>query len=159
GKPGTELSREIAGTGNRPTAFGGINADALKAALSLAVPEILRQSLSAVVDEGIEQAIQKEGNPEKKDVMRAVLTALAPTLKAGVLDATAGVTGPNPSGHFTAFAAVQVKDGKKIEKMLKDLSAKIPAKDRDALKLDAETIGDVSVHKITPGPHLDPHAR
>src|SRR5262245_4558277 len=159
GKPGTEFAKEIAATGNRPTAFGGINADALKAALSLAVPEVLRQSLSAVVDEGIEQAIQKENNPAKKDMMRAVLTALAPTLKAGVLDATAGVTGPNASGHFTAFAAVQIKDAKKLENVLKDLSKQVPAKEREALTLNAETIGGVSVHKVVPGPHLDAHAR
>jgi hypothetical protein len=159
GKPGSEFAKEIAATANRTTAFGSINADALKAALSLAVPEVLRQSLSAVVDEGIEQAIQKESDPTKKEVARKVLTAIAPTLKAGVLDATGGITGPNASGHFTAFAAVQVKDGKKIEKVLKDLSAQIPAKERDALKLDAETIGGVSVHKIVPGAHLDAHAR
>src|SRR4029077_2935659 len=100
----------------------GINADALKAVLSLAVPEVLRQSLAAVVDEGIEQAIQKESDPTKKEIARKVLTALAPTLKAGVLDATGGLTGPNAAGHFTAFAAVQVKNGKGIEKVLKDLS-------------------------------------
>lgn len=158
GKPGSEFAKEIAATANRPTAFGSINADALKAALSLAVPEILRQSLSAVVDEGIEQAIQKESNPGKKEVMRTVLKAVAPTLKAGVLDVTGGVTGPNAAGHFTAFAAIQVKDGKNIEKVLKDLSAQIPAKERDALKLDSDTIGGVSVHRVVP-PHLDAHAR
>jgi hypothetical protein len=159
GKPGTQLSREIADTSNRPTAFGGINANALKAALSLAVPEVLRQSLSAVVDEGIEQAIQKEKDPTKKEFARKVLTAIGPTLKAGVLDATGGITGPNSAGHFTAFAAVQVRGGKGIEKALKDLTDKIPAKERDSLKLDAETIGGVSVHKVVPGAHLDAHAR
>jgi hypothetical protein len=158
GKPGTEFAKEIAATANRPTAFGGINADALKAALSLAVPEVLRQSLSAVVDEGIEQAVNKESNPGKKELLRTVLKAVAPTLKAGVLDVTGGVTGPNAAGHFTAFAAIQVKDGKNIEKVLKDLSAQIPPKERDALKLDAETIGGVSVHRVTP-PQLDAHAR
>jgi hypothetical protein len=159
GKPGSEFAKEIAATANRPTAFGGINADAVKAVLSLAVPEVLRQSLSAVVDEGIDQAVRKEQDPTKKEIARKVLTALAPTLKAGVLDATGGLTGPNASGHFTAFAAVQVKNGKNIEKVLKDLSAQIPAKERDALKLDVETIAGVSVHKIVPGPHLDAQAR
>jgi len=158
-KPGTELSREITDTTNRPTAFGGINADALRTILNLAVPEVLRQSLSAVVDEGIEQAIQKEKDPTKKEIARKVLTAIGPTLKAGVLDATGGITGPNAAGHFTAFAAVQVKDGKGIEKALKDLCDQIPAKERDAVKLDAETIGGISVHKIMPRPHLDEHLR
>jgi hypothetical protein len=159
GKPGSELVRGLADLAGRQTAFGGVSAAAAQLALSVALPDAFRESFSAVVEEGIAEGIKKQGDATKREVAQKLWSALAPTIKAGVLDVSAGLNGPNTSGHYTAFAAVKVQDGKAIERTLKDLSTRIPEKERHALKLDAETIAGVAVHRIEPGDKVDPEAR
>jgi hypothetical protein len=71
-------------------------------------------------------------------------------LKAGELDVFAGFAGPNADGKYTLAGGIKVKEAAKIEQLARDLAPMIPdPKAKEAIAFDAETIGDVKVHKIT----------
>jgi hypothetical protein len=159
GKPGSNLAKHIAGLARRESRFGGLAADALKLSVNLAVPPSLRDAFAAVVDEGLEEAINKESDPAKQAAARRLLPTLAPTFKAGSLDLVVGLRGPDAAGHYVFVGGIKVTDGLAIERAVKELAAKMPENERTALKLDAMTVGGVSVHRVDPGDKVDEQGR
>jgi hypothetical protein len=72
---------------------------------------------------------------------------LAPTIKAAEVDGAVALNGPDAKGKYTLILASAVKQGKEIEKLLKELALSAGAvADFD---FDKDKIGDFSVHKIT----------
>ena len=72
---------------------------------------------------------------------------IAPTLKAGELDAALALTGPDSKGNHTLVGATAVKKGKDIEKLLKDFAPHLgQVADFD---FDVDTVGSFALHKIS----------
>src|SRR5207237_256296 len=86
-------------------------------------------------------------------------TAVVPTLKAGELDAVAELRGPTESKHYALIAALKLKDGQNLEKLLRTVSEQIPQAEREKLKLDAETAGSVKIHRLNIQGQCDEQAK
>jgi len=57
--------------------------------------------------------------------------------------------GPSANHHYAFVAALGIKDGEGVEKCLRDIVKELPQADVEKkLKLDAETIDGVKVHRI-----------
>ena len=69
----------------------------------------------------------KQAKPNDREAVRRVLTTLAPTFKSGTPDLAGALVGPDAKGKYAVLAAVVVKDGKDIEKLVKDFAPFIPA--------------------------------
>jgi hypothetical protein len=150
-KPGSPLAKQIAAEGRQTSRFGPLNAAAVQGALKVAVPEALRAALSEAIDEGFKQEQERQKDAMKKTLAQRIFGVLSPTLKAGELDIFAGFVGPNSEGKYTLAGGIKVKDAPKVEQLVRDLVPIIPdPKAKDAIAFDAETIGDVKVHKVTP---------
>jgi hypothetical protein len=158
-KPASALAKQIMELGQRTSPYGGFRNLSLQVLVNLAVPQDLREPLAAVVDEGFQKSLEKEQDPAKKEVGHKVFEVLGPIVKAGRLDFFTGLRGPDAAGKYTAAAALQVPDGKAVDRLVRELVPQIPPKERALITLDAETIAGVKVHKLDLSTHLSPDGK
>jgi len=150
-KSGSPLAQEFAGMSGRTSRFGPLAGAAAQAAVNVAVPPALRDALASALDEGVKQEQTRQKDAAKRDLAKKVYDTLAPTLKAGQLDAFGGLAGPDAGGKYTLFGGIKLVDAPAVEKLARDLVPQIPdTKAREAIKLDAETVNGVKVHKAAP---------
>jgi hypothetical protein len=115
-----------------------------------ALPAALRPLLGPAVDDVVKDALDKEKDPNKKALAEKLLNAVSPTLKAGEVDLLVGLRGPDSAGHYGAVVGLKVQDGKAMEQTLKDVIGQVPTPPEGVtIRLDAEKIGGVSLHKIS----------
>jgi hypothetical protein len=160
-KSGTKLAENLAELGRvkslTAAVLGGDSAARFLVHVSL--PERLRKALDPVVDDTFKKAVENERDPTKREHARKLLNALAPTLKAGELDQAFDLRGPSKDGLYGMIAALKVKDGLALEKTLKGLVKDLPAEARDRIKIDADKVGTVNVHRLEVADQLDKEAK
>jgi hypothetical protein len=159
-QPNTGLAKHLAALGASQSLFASLPTPdaALSAIVHAALPESLRASIGPAIDEGIKNGLEKEKNAAKRAQGEKVLKALSPTLKAGELDVGFALRGPTESKHYTLVAGLKVKDGAQIERVLRDFVKDLPEAERGKIQLDAESAGDIKIHRIS-GKDLDAEAR
>jgi hypothetical protein len=152
GKPDTKLAAAIADLGKvLSTAAGVVRPDAaISVQVDVSLPKNLREAIGPVIEEGLQQASEKQTDEATRKVAESVIKAIAPTLKMGELDAGASLTGPDSSGLLTLIAAAKIKDGKAIEAAIKDAVKESPNKEKGSLSIDFAKAGDVNIHKAVP---------
>jgi hypothetical protein len=149
-KPGSKLSKEMKEAGAK-SLFTGLasNNDAIRFLVSVLLPEDLRKTIAPAVDEAAKKMIEEQKDETKKALAKAAMEALGPTIKAGELDIGGALHGPDSAGHFTAIGGIKVKSGQGINDFVHQISKDLPEKDKSKIVLDAETVGDMKIHKIT----------
>jgi hypothetical protein len=150
-KPGSPLAEQIAGAASRPSRFGPLANAAGQAALNVGVPEVLRSDIGAAVEAGFKQGLAGQKDQAKKDLAQKVFDVIMPTVKAGELDVFLAMVGPNPAGKYTVAGGIKLKDAGRVDQLIRDLVKIAPdPKAKEAIRFDAESVGDVKVHKIVP---------
>jgi hypothetical protein len=148
-KSGSTLSkniRSLAGKTSLPAAIVGNKDIVGRLTAKGSLPDGVKKDLDKVVDSAIEEILKKTPDNDKPPVER-ILNTIAPTLKAGELDAAFALTGPDTKGNHALVAAAGVKKGKDIEKLLKDFAPHLgQIADFD---FDVDTVGAFALHKIT----------
>jgi hypothetical protein len=150
-KSGTPLSKNLADLGGKtsvPAAIvgGGKNSVGWFSAKA-ALPPGVKNDLDKVVDSAIQEIVK--GTPDnEKALVERVLKTIAPTFKAGELDAALALNGPNAKGHYTLIGAIAVKDGKEIEKLVKDFAPFLGG--AATFNFDVAKVGDFNLHTIAP---------
>jgi hypothetical protein len=160
-KPDSHLAADISAAGASQSLFAGLHSpnSAVEIFLHGGIPENARQQFVKSVDEAFHGAIDKEKDANKRMVAEKLYAAVAPTLKAGELDAAVELRGPTKNKHYAALAALKLKDGKKLEKVLRDLHDQVPEAEREKIKVDAETAGSVKIHRLEVQDQFDEHAK
>jgi hypothetical protein len=99
---------------------------------------------------GLTDGSMKKAPGDQEEVVKEIVAAVSPTLKAGVLDAASTLVGPDAKGHYRFVGAVGVREGKGIEKLVKDLIGKHGPLIEGfvTFKFDVETVGDFALHRI-----------
>ena len=150
GKPGSKLAQEISDASKTETLFSGFVTS--KSAINLLIhgklPEDLRVGIGPAVIEGFKNALEQDKDPGKREMGKKFLTAIEPSVKAGELDLALSFRGPSKENHYTFLGALKLKDGEKVEQVLKDLAKVASEKDKAKIHLDAETSGDIKIHKL-----------
>jgi hypothetical protein len=148
-KTGSTMSKffgSLDGKTSLPAAIVAVRDPAVHYSARIGMPAEMKKRFGGVVDEGVKQILDK-ADPNAKAIIEKALETLAPTLKAGELDAAASLIGPNAKGQYAIISAAAVKNGKEIEKLLREVSGLAGAvADFD---FDVEKIGNFSLHKIT----------
>jgi hypothetical protein len=148
-KKGSPLAKDIETVGHARSMFGGLGkTGALQAAVAASLPDDLKKMLGPVIDDAIKEAVAKEKDEAKAKLAKQALEAIAPTLKAGELDAGVALTGPDRDGMYTAVGGLKVKDPKRIEDAAREAVKSMPAQDRAKVQLDAASVGSFKAHKI-----------
>lgn len=147
-KSGSAMAKYIAGLAEAKSLPAGIVAttgSVARGSVRFGLTPDLKKNFHKLLDDGFAEMLKNVGDQEKELVERLVKT-VGPTLKAGELDAAAALYGPNAKGHYSVVAAAAIKDGKEIEKFVKDVS--VFAGGAADFTFDVEKIGDFSLHKI-----------
>jgi hypothetical protein len=161
GKPGTKLAASIAEMGRSKSLFAGLSGKDAASSLLVhaALPEDLRKALEPVIDEGIRTALEKEKDEAKRTEGAKLLKALTPSFKSGDLDLAVRLLGPDKDEHFSVVAAVKLKEGDEFDKAVRNLVKILPEADKAKIALDAETAGEVKIHRIDAQKDYDEKAR
>lgn len=148
-KPGSWLAKELGGlTPAKSGAAGLVGKDSVMGGfLHLAMPAELRKVANAAIEEAIGKGMANL-DANAKDLLTPLIEALKPTATSGTLDVGLDVRGPGKKGKYTMVAAMQIEKGKGIEKAVKDLLAKLPAKDKAAITTDVATEAGVNIHRV-----------
>lgn len=151
-KSGTATAKNFAAMGKKTSLPAGIVATANPAAkgnLKLAVTDGTQKEFAGAIDALLDEALKKAPD-DQKDVLKALVAAVGPTLKAGELDAAATLTAPNAKGQVGVVAALAVTDGKKIEAFVKNTVDQYGAFIDAFVKFqfDVAKVGDFTLHKI-----------
>lgn len=152
-KNGTVTAKNFAALGSKTSVPAGIVAAAGipvgRGSVKIAVTDGMKKEYIAAV-EGLLAELEKQAPPDQQEVAKSVIAALSPSLKSGELDAAGALVGPDSKGRYQAIGAVAVKEGKGIEKLLKELVKQFGPFIEEAVtfKFDVETVGDFSLHKI-----------
>lgn len=149
-KKGSTLAKNFssfAGKSSLPAAIvTGKVSPALRATVKGGLTPDLKERFAKVVDSVITE-LEKKADPNAKAVLKQALDTFTPTFKAAEVDAAIALNGPDAKGKHTLVLAGAVKNGKEVEKLLKELALSAgPVADFD---FDIEKIGDFSLHKIT----------
>lgn len=148
-KPGSTLAKNLASFAGQTSIPAGIVATANPAVQASAkgglTPE-LKKRFAKVVDD-VAAAVIDKADPNAKGVVRQAVDVLTPTFKAANVDTAFALSSPDAKGHHTLVIAMSVKQGKEMEKLLKELAGF--AGGVADFDFDVEKIGDFSLHKIT----------
>ncbi|MCI0640560.1 MAG: hypothetical protein L0Y72_06455 [Gemmataceae bacterium] len=146
--PGSALANEIAGMGKNKGQFGGLmqKGAAFNSVLHFTMPDSLTKALTIAMAE-----LESDMRNKAKQAHAAILVkALTPTVTAGQIDCAFNML---PSGkHFTLVGAVKVKEGQKLEgtlrELLTDALTNLPAAEKEKIKLDADSVSGVKIHRF-----------
>jgi hypothetical protein len=149
---GSKLADDIAAlTPSKSVGTSLVRAESvMNAFLHLTLPERIRKAMAPVIDDGITEGLAKEKDEKKREQAEALLEAVKPTLKAGILDIGFDLRGPGKDDKYTLVLGAAVKDGTAIEKAVKKIVPTLGKTERDAIELDFAKEGDVSIHKVIP---------
>jgi hypothetical protein len=161
GQANSKLATKIADLGKAQSLFAAwpTGKDALDLLVHVWLPENLRQALAPVIDEGLQKMVQSQTNEVQRGLAGKLIKALEPTFKAGELDLGVSVTGPGADQHYTAVAGIKLRDGQALDKFLHEVVPMIPERDRQKIKLDAETAGNIKIHRLDAQGDFNPAAR
>jgi len=154
GKTGSALAAEISKLAESSSLFGGLlsGSNAMGSLFHLTIPEAVQPGIRSVIDEAMEKGLDRIGDAAKRKQAELLLNALAPTLKAGEIDIAFSLFGPSANKTYGMIGAIKLRDGNTLAKTMRsviDEAAKdAPAAERERLKLDYATIGDVTIHRI-----------
>jgi hypothetical protein len=158
-KPGTRLADQIQAFASSRSMFGAMAAEAaVHFLMRLPIASELRENLNELMEKSFNDAMQKEQSIVKRALAEKVYKVLEPTLKSDVLDLGAALRGPFEDEKFAVVAAIKVRDGKKIEQLIRDFVKEMQPNERKHVKLDHDKVGDDNVHMIDP-PNADPEAK
>ncbi len=149
GSPLAKVIAGLAGQSSRPAGIAAAKDTVAKGSVKANVTPDQKERLGKFVDEAIE-ALVKQAKPNEKELVKRILTTLAPTAKAGELDAAFAMTGPDAKGTHKLLVAAIVKDGKDIETLAKELSAFVPG-DEAEFEFNVGKAGEFALHKVTLG--------
>ncbi|HMO36383.1 MAG TPA: hypothetical protein PKA06_10095 [Gemmatales bacterium] len=109
----------------------------------------IRTELDKLLDNVVKKAIEEEKSIVKKAIAEKVYQALEPTLKTKNYEFVLSLKADGNTGPLTGLTAIQVKEGKKIEELIKGFVAEMKDKEREAIQLDTEKLNGVNLHVVT----------
>jgi hypothetical protein len=152
-KPGSELAKTIKNAGEHKSPFAGLlttNA-AFRTSVDVSFPPEVHKAFAKVIEDAAQKSLGELSDPAKRAQAQALVDAIIPTVKSGKLDAFFGMAGPTDN-HYTLLGAIKLTDGDRVGKIVHDLLANeiksMPAAQRDKVKLDFASVGDVKIHKL-----------
>jgi hypothetical protein len=147
--------------GKAKSRFGSLvrGDNAVSGLAHLALPKDLRKYFTDAVEDAVKQGLAKERDETKREHARRLLKSLEPTLQAAELDAAFALRGPSAGQKYTLVAGFGLKDGLEVEKTLRQLLKDLPPAERGLVKWDAETAGEVKIHRVDAQSKFDAKAR
>jgi hypothetical protein len=150
GQPKSGLQATIAELSPQPSRPAAVFSDraALRGSARLPLSPELRQALGNAITADLRDALAKEADPARKQLGEKFYRLLEPTLKNTPLDGAFELRGPTAAGQYALVGGLRVADGTAIEQGVRDLVKGLSDADRGKVHLDAETAGNVKIHRV-----------
>lgn len=151
-KSGSTAAKNFASLGSKtslPAAIVGSTGAAVRGNVKIAATDATKKELAAAIDALLTELVKKAPQ-EQEELAKSAVAAIAPTLKGGELDAAGALIGPDAKGYYQVIGAIGVKEGKELEKFLKELVKTVGPfiEGFVTFKFDVETVGDFALHRI-----------
>ena len=163
-RPGTAMAENLRAFSKQRSRFAWLGADSpLAAWVSLPVPKELRDVLAELIDKNRKDEEAKAKTDAEKALAGRVSELLKQNLTAGEIDMGWAVQGPHksPSGEvlFGLIGGMKVKDGKEVERLVREAIAKQPPEKDVKVTFDAAKGDDgTPIHQVAmPESGLDPN--
>ncbi len=159
-KGNSRLAANIKYLGGTPSIFGGMIKDNTAALmlLNFRLPKKVQTAIFEIADEEIRKKIKEEVNANKRKYAEKFYEALRPSLKAGEIDGAIGFL-PTKGTKTTMVGGLRLRNGLKVEKVVKELIGELPFKDAKKIKVDIAKVGKVNVHRVDAQEEYDEDAR
>jgi hypothetical protein len=161
GKPGSALARDITALGNAQSIFAGLEGpdSALSLIAQIPWPQDIREVFMKAFKDGMDKAQAGATDAKQRELSDKLFKALQPSLNAATFGAALNIRCPRGAKHLTFVAGIEVRDGKQLEGVLRDILKESPQGKEEKLKLDIETVNGVAIHSIDIASGLDADAR
>ena len=152
-KSGTSTAKTFTALGSKTSLPAGIvgagAATVGRGNVSVAIPDGMKKDYVALVEAVLAEGL-KDPPGGQEELAKQLVDAISPSLKAGELDTSSAFIGPDAKGRYQLIGAVAVKEGKGVEKLIKDVIKQFGPFIEEAatFKFDVETIGDFHLHRI-----------
>jgi hypothetical protein len=110
------------------------------------LPEKLRETFAAVLDDGRQQALAKAKDQTERTTLTRVFDAITPTFRVAELDWTASLLGPGSDGFYTVVGGLKLRDGAGLERILRETAPRDPAAE---VRFDVDNVGPIGIHRVT----------
>jgi hypothetical protein len=161
----SKLAKNIADLGKSASLFAGLaGPDTAARGLVHFLPrESVRQAFEAIIDDATAKALAHFQDDAKRKQAETLVKALTPTLKSGDVDAAFNFSKPAGGKNYNLVVGLKLKDGAALGKAVRDLATEllkdIPAAEAAKVKLDAEAVGSVKIHRIDAQEKYDAKAK
>ncbi len=161
GRSGTALANKIKALADTESAVAGLigSDSAMSARLTVALPDALRKAIGPTIDEAVKTMLAQAKNDTARELAQRYAEALVPTIKEGTLDVAADLRGPSDDKLYTAVLAIRLKNTADLDRAIRASVEKLPEKDREKIKLDAESVGAVKIHRLDVSKQFDAQAK
>ncbi|MBI1913573.1 MAG: hypothetical protein HYS12_02275 [Planctomycetes bacterium] len=161
GRPGTTLAKKIKALADTESAVAGLigSESAMGAHLTVALPDAVRTAMGPTVDEAVKTMLAQAKDATARELAERYAKALVPTIKDGTLDVAADLRGSSDDKLYTAVMAVRLKNTPDLDRAIRASVEKLPEKEREKVKLDAESVGNVKIHRLDVSKQFDPKAK
>jgi hypothetical protein len=156
GKAGTAMAAAIRDLGQATSTTAGLLRDdaAINAGMNVAVAENERELYAALLDDSRRQVLADARSQIERLTMSTAFDAVMPTLKAGELDWSFNLLGPDSDGLYTFVGGVKVREGRRLENVFRQAPPRDPATE---VSFDVDKVGRIGIHRVTLS--LDDEAR
>jgi hypothetical protein len=153
-RSGSGIAKVVNGIGKqtgKAVALAGVKNPVASVGVRYSIPETVRKELEPVIDALIAEQLDKVKGSDRQGAKMA-LEAIAPTLKAGELDAGFVITGDQTK--LGLVGALGVAEGTGIEKTIKQFAPFAP-EDKAKFEFDVRKSAGLTLHKVAvPSPEL-----
>jgi hypothetical protein len=148
GKTGTAMAATIQDLGQATSTTAGLLRDdaAINGEMNVAIAENERELFAALLDDSRRQALANARSQIERLTLSTVFDAVMPTLKAGELDWSFNLLGPDSDGLYAFIGGVKVREGRRLENIFRQTPPKDPATE---VSFDIEKVGRIGIHRVT----------
>jgi hypothetical protein len=150
-KSGTTMAKyfsSLASQTSLPAGIASAKDTIVRGSAKLTMPQEMKKLFGELIDTVVATALKEVNNEQERDLAKRVFDTLTPTLKAAEIDAAASLLAPDAKGRPVLIGAAAIKNGKEIEKLVKDLAPF--AGNAAKFTFDIETIAGYTLHKVEP---------
>jgi hypothetical protein len=150
GRSGTSLAKRIKALADTESAVAGLvgSDSAMSGRITLSLPDAIRTAMGPAIDEAVKARLAQIEDATGRELAERYAKALVPTLKEGILDVAADLRGPSDDKLYTAVVAVRLKNAADLDRAVRATVEKLPETERAKIKLDAESAGDIKIHRF-----------
>lgn len=159
-RPGSALAKSIESFGAARSMFSPLVKDSAASLLvHLPLADALQKEIAKLADVAYAEGLKEIKDAKVQEIVQKVFKAVEPTIKSDAIDFGAALRGPLAENKYVVLVGTRVREGKKLDQVIRDLVKELPIPDKTKIKLDHDKAADgTAIHLVQP-PGIDDEAR